>query len=279
MAINWLISWLGLQIWAVNLVCGCIFAWGLWRFAANQPNSWLVTLAAIPYLVIVVAMGYTRQGVAIGIIMAGLSKVDRAPFWRFVAWTALAMTFHKSSILVLPIVALSRHQSRLITFLILLFAGVALYYLFIRSTIDVMVNNYIVAEYESEGAGIRVAMNVPPAIIYLLMRNRFGFSENEQRLWRNFAISAVLAVVLLFSMSSSTAVDRMALDLIPLQLVVLGRLPDALSRNRTSGLVIAFVIFYSAAVQFVWLNYATHSEDWLPYRVFPFGQDASYTPA
>lgn len=278
MAVNWVISRLGLGVWGVNLVCGLIFSWGLMRFAANQPNPWLVTVVAIPYLVIVVAMGYTRQAVALGFIMAGLAEIHRAPLWRFVMWTTVAVTFHKSAILILPMVALSRQQSRLVTALVLLGAGAALYYLFVRSAMDTLVTNYIDAEYESEGAGIRVAMNAPPALLFFLFQKRFGFTDEERRLWRNFALGALVALVLILVVSSSTAVDRMAVDLIPLQLVVFGRLPDAIGRGRTSGLGIVAVLFYSAAVQFVWLNYATHSDDWVPYRVFPFGEDVSYTP-
>src|SRR5881392_801275 len=73
--LNWTVSHAGGEFWLVNMACGVIFAWGLIRFAKAQANPWLAVLTAIPYLVIVVAMGYSRQGVAIGIVMAGLGAV------------------------------------------------------------------------------------------------------------------------------------------------------------------------------------------------------------
>ena len=58
-------------------VCGAIFTWGLLRFCRAQPDPWLAFAIAISYLVIVVAMGYTRQAVALGILMAGLADFQR----------------------------------------------------------------------------------------------------------------------------------------------------------------------------------------------------------
>ena len=88
-------------------------------------------------------------------------------------------------------------------------------------------------------------------------------------LWKTrFALSLVVA---LFVSPSSTAVDRLGLYLIPLQLLVLSRIPDSFavyeaSARRLSGLV----VLYSAAVMFVWLNFASHAGYWLPYRFHPF---------
>jgi hypothetical protein len=34
------------------------------------------------------------------------------------------------------------------------------------------------------------------------------------------------------------------------------------------------VLVYSAAVQFVWLTYATHADRWVPYRSYVLSPDA-----
>jgi apolipoprotein N-acyltransferase len=112
-------------------------------------------------------------------------------------------------------------------------------------------------------------MNVLPAMIYLCFSRRFSRSEEERRLWRNFSLAALAAAVGLFVLPSTTVVDRLALYLTPLQLVVLGRLPQAAPLNgRPNAQLLLAVLAYSAAVQFVWLNYATHSEGWVPYRSY-----------
>ena len=77
------------------------------------------------------------------------------------------------------------------------------------------------------------------------------------------AIASIGALILLLTLSSSTAVDRLALYLIPLQLAVGAAVPGALVRQ---GLGVGMVIAYAFAVQFTWLNYATHARYWVPYR-------------
>ncbi len=66
---------------------------------------------------------------------------------------------------------------------------------------------------------------------------------------------------------SSTAVDRLALYILPLQVAIL---PRAAAAYFTRGAATMFVILYSAAVLFVWLNFSAHAEFWVPYQFFPF---------
>ena len=54
-------------------------------------------------------------------------------------------------------------------------------------------------------------------------------------------------------------------------LVVLSGVPTAFgNKGRPNGQYVALVIAYSAMIQFVWLNYAAHAGDWLPYTFFPW---------
>jgi hypothetical protein len=227
--LNWLAAKAGLQIWTVNLVCGAIFAWGLIRFAKRQPNPWLAVLVSVPYLIVVIAMGYTRQAVAIGIIFAGLANLDRQTLGRFVIYILFAVSFHKSAIIVLPLVALAAARQRFATAGLLFLSVIILYYLFVDAAVDRMVTNYVEHEMASEGAGVRVTMNLLPAIIYLLYQKKFkqvfGLSDMQAKIWRNFAAVSVALLGVLLVSAASTAVDRIALYFIPLQLFVWSRVP------------------------------------------------------
>ena len=269
--LNWSVSLLGVDVWMVNLVCAAIFMWGLAKFVRQQPNPWLALVVGVPYLIIVVAMGYTRQAVAIGIILAGMSSPAGRRITRFWIYVAFAATFHRTAIIVLPLVAISQTRNRFLMAAIGLLAVGILYYLFLQSDMDSLMSSYVEQEYESEGAGIRVAMNLIPAALFLLLQNRFGLDPDETKLWRNFALAAFAALVLLFLSPSSTVVDRLALYLIPLQLIVFARLPLVFgSRGRRNGQLTLAIIAYSALVQFVWLIGADNAEYWLPYKVYPF---------
>lgn len=274
---NWLAHSLGYGIWFVNLLCAAVFTWGLFRFARRQHNPWLAVLVAIPYLIIVVAMGYTRQAVAIGIVLAGLAALDRSSVLRFAGYVLVAVTFHKSAIIVLPIVALSAARNRLAIGALLLILMAALYYVFVQSAFDDLVTNYIDAEYQSEGAAVRVAMNLPPAILYLLFQRHFDLDDEQRKLWRNFALAALATLGALLLIASSTAVDRLALYLIPLQVFVLSRIPEVFrGAGRKNSQLLLAVILYSATIQFVWLNFAHNAGYWLPYRFYPTVEAARY---
>ena len=265
--LNWCLQRIGFGFWAVNLVCAAIFSWGLLRFARAQADPWLALVVAIPYLVVVVAMGYTRQGVAIGIIMAGLASLQRGgSLARFAIYIALAALFHRTAVVVFPLVALASDRNRFLNLLAGIAASILLYDLFLADSVDQFVSNYITTEYSSQGAAIRVVMNLLPAIIFLLFRERFRYLPRDENIWRNFSLAALLFLVLLLVVPSSTAVDRLALYIIPLQLAVLSRLPRAFN---SSGPLRLAVVAYSVLVLFVWLNFAKHADYWLPYQFYP----------
>jgi hypothetical protein len=174
--LTWSVCHAGGEIWQVNLVCGLIFGWGLQRFARTQINPWLATSVAIPYLVIVVAMGYSRQAVAIGILMAGLASVIRgATTARFACYVVAAALFHKTAVVMLPLVAFAQPRSRLTNLLIGLALSVLFYDLFLSESVNYFYRNYIKAEYSSQGAAIRIALNIIPAALFLLNWKRFEF--------------------------------------------------------------------------------------------------------
>ena len=265
--VNWTGQQLGFGLWLVNLVCALVFAWGLYRFASAQADPWLALVVAVPYLVIVVAMGYTRQSVAIGIIMAGLASLQRGgSIVKFAVYVAFAALFHKTAVVVLPLVVFAAERNRLLNMIAGIAAIILLYDLFLADSVDQFVTNYIEAEYSSQGAAIRVAMNLVPAAIYLAARNRFRYLPLEDRIWRNYSLAAWLFLALLIVVPSSTAVDRLALYIIPLQLAVLSRLPRAFDSSSVLRLA---VMAYSGIVLFVWLNFARHAHAWIPYQFYP----------
>jgi hypothetical protein len=271
--LNWSAYSAGMGIWIVNLICGAIFVWGLLVFANRQPNPWLSIVVAVPYLVIVVGMGYTRQAVALGFIMAALADLERRSMGRFVALIVCAAVFHKTAIVVLPLVALSTLRNRFIVMGTLGAVGFLLFTFFFERAMGIITASYLEQDYDASGAFIRVFMNVIPAIMYLIWWRRFQLTPMEQRLWRNYSWAALGLVPLLFLAASSVIADRLAIYVIPLQLLILGRLPWAFSdRGRPNSQIAVAVTLYSAVVQATWLNAAAHAEYWLPYKIYEVGQ-------
>jgi hypothetical protein len=266
--VNWFSHYLGLEIWAVNLAAAVVFGWGLYRLCSVQPSPWLAFAVAIPYMVVVVAMGYTRQSMALGVLMAGLARQTRGgSIFHFAIYVVAAALFHKTAIIIFPIVAISARGNRFLNLLILVFTSVWLYNYFLGDSVDRFISNYLDRGYDSQGAGVRIAMNMVPALLLWAFKGKLGFSTEEYRIWRNFALASLVFTVLLFVLSSSTAVDRMSLYLMPLQIAVLTRVA-LLGESRIPGTVA--VLCYLFMVQFVWLNFADHANYWVPYQIYPF---------
>lgn len=272
-----LLEWLALQYgWGmhgVNLVAAGFFAHGLVVFCRHLPRPWLALAVAVPYLVIILGMGYSRQGMALGCLMAGLVGLGQGRVTTFVLWTVLGATFHKSAVLLLPMAALAASHGRLLTSLWVGVVLAAAYTLLLEDSVDALRSGYLEAEYQSEGALVRLLMNALPAALLLWRYPRFEktLPHARQRLWYWLAWASMLLMALYFLSPSSTAVDRVGLYLLPLQLMVFAHLPETLGRQDgqgNQGWVVAALAYY-AAVEFVWLNFATHAFAWLPYRFYP----------
>ncbi|XGA80993.1 EpsG family protein [Halomonas sp. CH40] len=263
--LNWLAVKLGGNIYWVNLVSGAILMAGIVAFARRQPLPWLALLVAVPYLIIVVGMGYTRQAVALGFVLLGLVALGDGRVRTFVFWVLIGAAFHKSAVLMLPVAGLAASQSRFISLAWGAAASLVGGYLFLFDSVDQLWANYVEADYQSQGGLIRVLMNAVPAIMFLLFNRRMRLNRSEQRLWwwmSVFAIACIPLVVL-----SSTATDRVALYLIPLQLFVFSHLHLIVSGGTSRGFIVLGVVAYYTLVQAVWLFFAAHAYAWLPYRV------------
>ena len=269
--LNLLATWTGLGVYLLNLISALFFAWGLVVFCRAQPRPWLALAVAVPYLITVVAMGYTRQGAAIGIGMLAIVALGQGSSLRFALLIALAALFHKSAIILVPMAVLASTERRVVTLVWVALTGLVLYVLLLQEVLSFWIHGYINSEYQSSGAAIRIAMNALPAAIFLVFRKRFQLGAAQEAFWTWMAWSALLFIVLLKVSPSSTAVDRVALYWIPLQLFVWSRLPNVLGKKAGNNLPwICAVVAYSATVHFVWLVYADTAFAWLPYQFYPW---------
>jgi hypothetical protein len=262
--INWIVSNLGGDIHLVNLICAAILMVGVSSFCLNQPKPWIALLAAVPYLLVVVGMGYSRQSAAIGLALLGFVALGEGRMRAFVGYVILAAAFHKSAVLLIPIAALTVTENNLWRFAWGGMALIAAYLTLFSESGGELWKNYVEADMESQGAGVRVAMNVAPSILFILFKKRLTDKRYEQILWTWIAFIS-LGCLLLVEFAPA-AVDRMALYLIPIQLFVFSRLHRVASDLSVRPLIVFAIACYYAAVLWVWLNFASHVEFWLPYK-------------
>jgi hypothetical protein len=266
-ALNWFGANVFGGIYLVNFFCAGIFSFGLIVFCRAQPLPWVAMMVAFPYLVTVVAMGYTRQSVAIGLSMIGLRYLLKGEWRKFLIIIAFAATFHKSAVVLIPFAIFANRKIRFSALIYSGIFGVFLVGVLLLEHLPRFQYVYLEREYESAGASVRLLMNAIPALLFLFFRKQFQLDENQFNFLTWFSLTAILLALLLFITPSSAALDRVSLYWIPIQLVVYAYMP-LVFRKYIGGRqfwILVFALFYGLILM-VWLIFADNSASWIPYQ-------------
>lgn len=267
--INWLSYQYGLGIHYVNLFSALIFIYGVFFLCSKSPQPWFALLVSTPYLLVVVGMGYTRQSVAIGLAMVALIKLIEHRPWRFVALIVAAAFFHKSVVILFGLLPLALPNIKIGKLFFILLAVFSAGLLLVIDRLGGMWELYVSQDMESDGGLVRVLLNVVPAVCFLLIRHKWQKrwpSSYSLLLWLSIAALALFPLQFL----ASTAVDRISLYIIPLQIIVFSSLPLLFNGAYKFICIFIIVIGYSA-VYLVWLNFSYWAQCcWIPYNNYFF---------
>lgn len=267
-ALNWLSANIVNSIYFVNTICAMIFMVGIADFCLRQAHPALGLLISMPYMIIVMGMGYTRQSAAFGFELLALTMLSELNVLFGALFLVCGALFHKTVLVLLPILVIARSKSKILTVCVIIFIVLQVINSAVFSEYSLLVDNYLKRDRYSSGGVIRVAMNFVPAIIFIIFGRRLERNAAEQRLWLWMSIISIAAIPAVFF--ASTAVDRLALYLMPIQIYVITRI-DRLFTEPLSALVFRIlVVVYYGLVLVVWLNYGDNASSWLPYRVEPF---------
>lgn len=255
----------GLGIGALNLLCAGIFAGGLVMFSARQPRPGLALLVATPVLVVMMAMNVTRQSAAIGLAMMALA-LCRRDRWRVpTALMILAILFHWSVALLLPLAPLMLVRER-IPLAAGLGAGVLLGVLLVGFTLLPPVAASLEVTLGAGGAVPRLLPSLAALVVMIVLWRRWnvGVGEGNAMIgWSALVVMSACAVPVV-----PMVADRTGLYAVAGQMMVLTRAPDALPslwrrRAAISVIVLAYVLFLSG-----WLTLTPYRPCWAPYRSY-----------
>ena len=257
-------------IYFINTISAIIFTISLIFFCKSLPYPWIGFLTAFPYLVTVVALGYTRQSISIGLFMITLVFLKKNKFWKYLIINFLAIGFHFSSFITLPLVMVQKIKRRKFYFFVGL-SLIVLFFIAMKAELSAMIENYLEIDYASKGALIRLIMLIIPTLIFFKFKKNFEYENKIEEFWTYLGYLSILFFILYFVSPSSTAVDRFALFVIPFQMFVWSHVPNLLSKKNSSVIVfIIFFIFYNFSILWVWLFHSIHSNEWLPYKNYIF---------
>ena len=191
----------GFGIYGVNTLCAIFFTLSFLYFIKifNLKLS-RALLIAFPYLIMVVAMGYSRQGVAIGFIMVFFALLYQRKLLKSLVFLLLATLFHKTAIVSIIFLFLNRRFINFKTIGISIpFFVLGLYILLPR--LEGFYINYFLEQMQSSGAVIRILINITASIVLIIFTKRYKniFGENDFEFWKPFIyISIVMFLFAIF---------------------------------------------------------------------------------
>lgn len=268
--LNFLANKYGLGVIFVNLACAIVFVYGLIKFCFAQPLPWLALSISIPYLMIVVGMGYTRQSVAIGFVMLAYLAFLEKEMVKFSVLVVFASFFHKTAIVFLLFLFLSKRflSSKFRLFLVS-FLVVPVLYVVALSFFEIQINGYVAEAMNSDGGFIRSLMNFIPGILLLALGSKFYKKWGDECLfYKKIAFLSIVAVALVEI--APTAVDRFSLYFIPLQIFVLSRVPLIFNDEWRAVWLLCINVFYGFFLWY-WLANSYYAQFfWMPYNNYIF---------
>lgn len=265
--VNWLVGRAGGHVWHVNLICAAIFSFGLVTFCNMLPRPGLALLVALPTLIIITAMGYTRQSVSVGCIMLACYHFRGSIDWRWLGWLCLGLLFHKSTLLIFPAFVLAGSRNRWVSIVVGGGVLVGAFLLVVAGGLGDTLALYLEGDIDSSGALPRIIVGVVSGAAFFMIRDRTEIFGEREQLFRNMAIMMIVMLPLYFMIPSRTIIDRVGILLVPFQSMAYAGLAASLWRRNptheiafTMGIVVMYGILLG-----IWLLFATFADYWIPY--------------
>ena len=255
------------SFYILNIIIAIFNCYSLYYYCRNLRNPILGFYISLPIIVLVLYMGFVRQGIAFSFLLMALSNIDKKNFNYYYLYIFLGIFFHKSLIFFLIIGII--FDNRILIKSIILILGFLIFLIFLKDFTS-LYTTYIgtlkgVYYDESMGATIRLIMNVIPALFLLLFRNRFIYNEGTKKFY--IILSVTLIFMFIAKEYAITFIDRLNYYYAIIPLYVFGNIQSFRFGNKQIIINLKyFLIFSYIFVYLFWLLFANHNIGWLPYK-------------
>ena len=267
--INKIANYLGIQFVGVNIICAAIFMFSLALFLYETKNKWLGLVISFPIIIVVLSMGYTRQGLAFSFLLFLIRALENKQFFKSVCLIILSVFSHKSALFIssfLVFLYLWYHKKYfylVLSLLIPIFFGI-IFWGFYKHYI------YFYAGFGqhmfSYGSLPRSLLILFVGIFFMIYKAKFK-NMNEYQIFIYTAFSYMIIFLFPFSITTSIVADRLLFYLYPLKLVFIS---FADLEDKTLKLI-AFILTSSYFFYFIiWIFFGKNSLSWVPYKFVGF---------
>ena len=277
--VNYVFYNLGLSIFFLNTFTALISILLIIKYSENFYNPKLAILISIPYIIIVVLMGYNRQGIALCILMFSINYFKEKKYLQFILLVITASLFHYASLfyLLFVLIFIKNKLKLLINLIFFSFLIILSLFIFQYDYYLFRIFNFFNSKYywyvsdgnyfASTGIYYRLLINLVPAIILIIFHKKFDSNKNEKKLYLVFS----LLTIIVFPVASlgSTFVDRLFIFLYPLQLYVYSNYNCYITERSHNIFIFLLFIFYFI-ILYVYLVFGLYSSEWIPYKSILF---------
>lgn len=270
--INKIAHYTGTRIFGVNFICALIFMGSLANFLQDSKNRWLALAISFPIIILILAMGYSRQGLAFAFSLYLLKSLENRKVLLSFIYLILAICSHKTALLlsVYYLIYFWFYKKYLYFFILILFPIILIWFFWF--TFEHLLYFYVGegVHMSADGSAVRSFIILIVAFLFIVFKNRHVFMTKYQ----NFFYSCVSYVVIAgfpFSIVTSMAVDRSLLYFYSLKVafVSLANLEDK-KINIAVFIIVTIYFLYLT----VWICFGNNSFSWVPYNFvgFSFGE-------
>lgn len=253
----------------VNFICSLLFILGSYKLAIKLKYTWLVLFILFSYTLIAVAMGYTRQSVALGFIFLAfsslLSKKPNKSIFAF--WVLLGSLFHFSASIIfafLPLINSKFIKGKfflIYVFVLLILLPVLAMELFPESAY--FVSDSETGDVSSRGALFRMIIHLLPLSLYCFYRKKIHEVISFGALIDALSLFVLSWIFLAFSYS--TLADRFNVYFITFDLISICLTLTIIKNKYKSPLLITVLLYYGFFFT-IWYFYSPFVECCYQYK-------------
>ncbi len=267
--INKFAYYFGIQFYGVNLICASIFMFSLAFFLNDAKNRWLALAIAFPIIILILGMGYIRQGLAFSFSLFLIKSLEEKKLLNSLLFYSLSVLTHKSAIFIssfLLFIFLWYHKRY---FFLLLTISIPTFFALIFK--DFYLHN--IYNYIGEGQHMFSYGSLPRsflilliAILFLSFRNKFE-NMSKYQIFVFSSFSWMIIFLFPFCIVTSIVTDRLLLYLYTLKLVFISNVN---LNDKTLKLFSFLIIFGYLFYLILWISFGINSISWLPYKFIGF---------
>lgn len=262
--INWFFYKIGASYYFVKIFCALLLVISIkFFFTSFKIDRLLAYCIFFPLGIVVISMGFVRQGCALSFLMISLTFLLNKKYLQSYIFFLIGVSFHKSMLIFFPILyIISPKYKLIIPFILLIF--IYFFYDHLSHLIKIYLGSEKGVHYDvSRGSYVRTIMTLMPAVLFITFFNTFDIQIIAKKILLYFSIFII--IISFLTILYPTFVDRILLYLVFFQAIIYSLFCELFSLKNKMYLKSIFVLIYLFILNF-FLNFGFHANFWIPYK-------------